>query len=292
MNIINNYIERYLLYLKINKNYSENTIISYQYDIKQFYEIIKIEDINISIKEVEIYMVYLKKYKASTIHRKISALKSFYNFLLKQNEIKINYFKGIQKIKQEEKLPKYLSIKEINNFLNNMIDNKYYLRDKAMFELIYATGIRVSELINLTINDIFLTKGLLKVNGKGKKERIIPINNIALKHLEKYLKNYRNQKNYKNVKYLFFNKNGTKLTRQGFYKILKKYNNTNLEITPHIFRHSIATHMLNQGVDIRIVQEILGHENIKTTEIYTHILSDNIKKNYNRYHILGGDYEI
>ena len=195
---------------------------------------------------------------------------------------------GTHSRKIEKKLPNYLSIEEVNNLLDIKLTKPIDYRNKAMLELMYATGLRVSELVNLTLNDIDLENDIVRTIGKGNKERIIPIGDYAKEALLIYLNNYRNSmlKGYICDK-VFLNNHGRELTRQGFFKILKarlKEVNINKDVSPHTLRHSFATHLLNNGADLRSIQEMLGHYNLSTTQIYTHVAKDKLKKEYDMCH--------
>ena len=293
---MNSLKEEYYQYLIIEKNYSSNTIEAYQRDIDQFDYLIKKEYRDITFEDIKGYILFLRNnYSNNTMLRKNSAVKNYFKYLFIEKEIEKNYFDQIHLSKKIVKLPKYLTISEINLFLNSLeLKNNLDYRNKAMFELIYATGLRISELINLELKNININENLIRVVGKGSVERIVPINDIAIKYLEVYIKNKRIELDNGQSKKLFLNKNGGPLTRQGFYKVLKTKASIVgiIDISPHKFRHSIATHMLNGGANLKVVQEMLGHKNISTTEIYTHVTSEKIVDEYNRYHIFGKDKNV
>ncbi len=292
----NNVIANYYQYLLIEKQYSSNTITAYLRDIYQFQEIIKID--NIKAIDDQIIMNYLQyltnHYENKTIHRKISSINNFFKYLVINNYVVNNPLANINLAKIKQTLPQYLTQEQINYFLNNIaLDTFFGLRNKAMFEILYASGMRVSELINVKITDLNLEEQLIKVYGKGNKQRIIPLNNTSCKYLKLYLNNSYPQINKKQSLYLFLNQRGQPLTRQGFYQVLQKEGQRLglTTITPHVFRHSIATHMLNNGANLKIVQEMLGHKNINTTQIYTHLNNDALNKEYQQYHIYGDNYQ-
>lgn len=283
-------IDEFCEYLLIDRNYSKNTIESYKNDLEKYMMFNKNKNINeISNKDIKEYLKYLKENNLddSTISRNISTLKSFYKFLLREKKINKDPIELISMPKLRKKLPITLSIDEVNRLLDiNLVDN-YSYRNKAMLELMYATGLRVSELVNLTVFDININECIIRVVGKGDKERIVPIGDVALKYLNLYL-NIRDSfiKN-ENNNYLFLNNHGKKMTRQGFFKILKKIakeQGIDKIFSPHTLRHSFATHLLENGADLVIIQELLGHSDITTTEIYTHITNKQLEENFKKYH--------
>lgn len=290
ISLINGFCE----YLLIDKNYSKNTIESYKRDLEKYFNFNKYKTINnISNKDVKEYLKYLKDYKLddSTISRNISTLKSFYKFLLIQNKSNNNPMQIISMPKKRKKLPNTLSIEEVNQLLNIKLIDNYSYRNKAMLELMYATGLRVSELINLTLFDLSINECFIRVIGKGNKERIIPIGDIALKYLNSYLEIRNTFIKKENNNYLFLNNHGKKMTRQGFFKILKKLaleKGIEKNFSPHTLRHSFATHLLANGADLVIIQELLGHSDITTTEVYTHISNKQLEENFKKYHPHGG----
>jgi len=233
-----------------------------------------------------------KSYCESSVSRILSSLRTFYKYLLIGENVKKNPFAEIKNPKRPKNLIEVLDENEVKNFLDRIpYSSDLELRDKAMFELIYSSGMRVSELVNLKLNDIDYEENLIRCIGKGNKERIIPVGQTAINYLKIYLKSSRfelqNKKNSKPSEFMFLNKNGKKISRQGFWKVLKKYEkmlNMGKNIYPHLFRHSYATHMLERGADLRVVQELLGHSSISTTEIYTNINKKFIKDSYFKHH--------
>jgi len=272
----------------------ENSIYAYVNDISLYILFIENklnkQDIKLVDKEdIESYINYLKKnnYSDTSIRRKTVSVRLFHKYLSKKYKI-INPCEKIKTRKITKSLPNVLSIKEVELLLNIPLINAYDYRNKAMLELMYATGLRVSELVELTLHDIDFNEKYLRITGKGNKTRIIPIGEVAFKYLNIYLDEYRNsmKKSYicDNV---FLNNHGKKMTRQGFFKVLKdiaKKQGINKEITPHILRHSFATHLLNNGADLRSIQVMLGHENLSTTQIYTNVTSDVLRENYDLFH--------
>lgn len=292
LNINNNtkdILRNYQSYLLTIKNLSDNSINSYILDIYKYLDYLKIDCLKITKKNIITYLEYLnqKKYSIYSIERKISSIKNFHNFLHHELSI-IDPSQTIERPKFHSKIPNVLSIEEVNKLLEINLITPFDYRNKAMLELMYATGLRVSEIINLEFNNIDKEEKIVRCFGKGNKERIIPIGEIALTYLDIYLTNYRNSLKKKiNCNKIFLNNHGAKLTRQGFLKILKKIaqeKGITKNITPHTLRHSFATHLLNNGADLRSIQIMLGHNNLSTTQIYTTINNETLKENYNLYH--------
>lgn len=283
------YIEEFIDYLRYEKKYSENTIASYQNDLKKAYIFFKKDFKDLSKKDIQNYIQSLsKKESASSVSRTISTLKSFYKFLQINRYTKNNPLGTISNPKTIKKLPKVLSEKEVDKLLDINLKTHFDYRNKAMLELMYSSGLRVSELINLKVNDIDLKNASVRIFGKGSKERIVPLDDYAIEALDNYIKYHRKSlfKHGEN-NYLFLNNHGNKMTRQGFFKILQKIakeKNIKSELSPHTLRHSFATHLLKHGADLRSIQELLGHSDISTTQIYTHITSERLQKNYEEFH--------
>ena len=286
-------IKNFFDFLRFERHLSANTIESYKRDILIFENYIKdknIKDVSgITHEEILLFLEGLfKAYKESSISRMLSSLRTFYRFLLKENIVSKNPFSEISNPKRPQNLIEILDETEVRNFLEKLPHStKLEMRDKAMFELLYSSGLRVSELVGLKLNNIDYEENLIRCIGKGNKERIVPVGDTAIHYLKTYIKTARfymqNIKGSKSTDFCFLNKNGSNLTRQGFWKILKKYEkefNISKRIYPHLFRHSYATHMLERGADLRVVQELLGHSSISTTEIYTNINKKFIKDSY------------
>ena len=276
-------------YLKIDKNYSKNTLESYIRDLRFFLEYTNKEVIDITKRDIDNYILHvLPMYNESSINRIIASIKSFYKYLSLFKGY-VNISEDVESLKRKKTLPKYLSIEEVDKLLDIKIENAFDYRNKTILELLYSTGLRATELINLDIINIDTTNMVVNVYGKGNKERIVPLSKIAVNYLDAYINMYRNMlfvKNQKPTDSLFLNNHGNRMTRQGLYKIIgevARKRGIEKEITPHVLRHSFATHMIECGADIRSVQELLGHENIVTTEIYTHLANNFIKDNYNEY---------
>lgn len=287
-------LSMFIDFLAIERGLAKNTLDAYQRDLTDFLDFLKEKNLQIEdLKKEEMlgYIVNLKQKKRanSTIARHIAAIKTFFKFLQQEGIVAINPVGDLEGPKQQKRLPKVLTIEEIEKLLekpqsNDPLGN----RDKAMLETLYGAGMRVSELLNLDINSINTELGYVRCMGKGSKERIIPLGNKAILSLNAYLKWGRNKllKNPREYA-LFLNQHGRRLTRQGFWKILKKYAllaGIEKEITPHVLRHSFATHLLENGADLRSVQEMLGHVDVTTTQIYTHLNPGNIINIYKKSH--------
>lgn len=290
-------IKSFFDFLRFEKHLSNNTLSSYQRDLLIFKKYLLQKNIinfnGLNHEEILLFLEELfKSYCETSISRLLSSLRTFYRFLIIENEANKNPFAEIKNPKKPKKLIEILDEGEVKSFLDRLPHStKFEMRDKAMFELMYSSGLRVSELVNLKLNDIDYEENLIRCIGKGNKERIVPIGETAIYYLKAYIKaarfNMQSKKGLKSTEFVFLNKNGTKLTRQGFWKVLKKYEkefNLNKNIYPHLFRHSYATHMLERGADLRVVQELLGHSSISTTEIYTNINKKFIKDSYFKHH--------
>lgn len=279
----------YLITVKFLK--VETTINSYILDIYKYLEFLDKDYDKTDNKDIYNYLSELEKEKYSiySVVRKISSIKSFYTFLNIEEIYKLNL--DIERPRFYKKLPHVLTIDEVDKLLDIELKTPFDYRNKAMLELMYATGLRVSELINLTPLNIDLDKQLVRCYGKGNKERIVPMGDIACKYLKIYLDEYRDALVKKNLcDYLFLNNHGKQITRQGFFKNLKiiaDNQGISEDITPHMLRHSFATHLLNNGADLRSIQLMLGHENISTTGIYTNVSTEKIKDNYDLYYPKG-----
>ena len=279
-------------FLIIEKGLSKNTVKAYETDIKGFINWINKNNkqslLNIKESSVNLYISYLfsLKLKSSSVNRKISSLKSFYLFLLKKKLIRYSPFSEVISPKQEKYLPASMSESEVEKLLNSPDASKEIeQRDKAMIEMLYATGMRISELVNLKITDIDMNRSVIKVMGKGSKERLIPFGESASEELFNYLKIRKDSSS----KEVFISNRGRKITRVAFWQRIKVYllrENLKISISPHTLRHAFATHLLNRGADLRSVQLLLGHSDLSTTQIYTHIakqrLGDVLKKHHPR----------
>lgn len=285
----------YLNYLKVERGLTENTLISYRQELKQFnYYLTKHKIINFSQVDRFVIMDYLKSIQQSgksenSIIHSVSTLRKFFLFLKQENIIQNNPMLKIDTPKKAQHLPQVLSIDEVDRLLAVPdIKTDLGIRDRALLETMYATGLRVSELVNLTGDNLHLDMGFIQTLGKGNKERIIPIGDVAIDWLNIYLKQIRNKiVKDSNEKHVFVNAHGRQLTRQGVWKNLKQQVRAagiNKNVTPHTLRHSFATHLLENGADLRIVQELLGHADVSTTQIYTHISKKRLQDIYNKAH--------
>lgn len=286
-------LEKYQIYLLTVKQKEEKTTVSsYIEDIYKYLEYMENNKIktalNIEYQDITKYLKYLdnNNYETSSIIRKIVSIKLFHKYLSLEYKIKDVSSKIINP-RLRRKLPNILTIEEVDNLLDIKLNTPFDYRNKAMLELMYSSGLRVSELVDLKLNNIDLDNGYVRCLGKGKKERIIPIGEIAIEYLKKYINEYRNsmKKGYY-TENVFLNNHGKNITRQGFFLIIKniaKEKNIDKNITPHMLRHSFATHLLNNGANLRTIQEMLGHSSITTTQIYTNVSNDIIKENYELY---------
>lgn len=283
----NELITKYIDYLQYERKLSKNTINSYKNDLNDYNLFFNGNIKNNKYKDIEKYLNSIQNLNTRSIAHRITVINSFYNFLVDDKKINENPCTNITSPKLPKKLPNYLTEEEVNELLDINLLTPYDYRNKAMLELLYGTGLRISELINLKINDIDIHNCFIRVFGKGKKERIVPISDIVIKYLEIYLNEYRNLilKN-KISDYLFISNAGTNISRQGFFKILKqecKKSGIEKNVSPHVLRHSFATHLLKHGADLRVIQELLGHEDISTTQIYAHLVNEKLKDDYKNH---------
>lgn len=283
----------YIIELKtIKQRDKDTTVNSYSEDIYKYLEYMENKNISnaldISYNNLLDYLKYLddNKYEVSSVARKIVSIKAFHKYLSENYKV-IDISTKINTPKFYRKLPNILTIEEVDNLLDIKLDTPFDYRNKAMLELMYSSGLRVSELINLELSDIDLNNNYVRCFGKGSKERIVPVGEYSSKYLSIYINEYRDsmKKGYYTEK-IFLNNHGREMTRQGFFKIIKKIakdKDINKNITPHMLRHSFATHLLNNGADLRTIQEMLGHSSISTTQIYTNVTNDILKENYDLY---------
>lgn len=285
-------LEEFLVYLASVKNYSHNTLLAYQSDLKDFVEFFGSFsfDEEENFEKLRKYLENLKKrYNPFSIARKISSIKSFFKFLELEKGFSTGFLLFLESPKLPFRLPKVLSLDEIEKLLNSPdLNDPLGIRDKAMLEVLYATGLRVSELVSLKLENLNLELGLVRVLGKGSKERLIPMGDYALKFLKIYLESVREKlANEKSKTFVFLGRRGLPLTRQRFWQIIKDYaKKCGLEdkVSPHVIRHSFATHLLQGGADLRALQMMLGHASLSTTQIYTHLDYKKLKEIYEKHH--------
>ena len=272
-------------YLELERNYSNNTSLSYVKDVTLFSNFIKKDLLLVDKKDIEKYIRSLNK-SSKTISHVISSLKSFYNYYMRMGNIKSNPTDEIDRPKIEKKIPEFLTLEEISSLLNFKVNNEFEARNKAILELLYSSGLRISELTSLELSNIDLDECLVRVMGKGSKERIVPLGDYAIEALKEYIYFYRPMLNKNNSSYIFLNNRGGILSRQFIFKVIKEEcikKGIRKNVSPHTLRHTFATHLLKNGADLRIIQELLGHENLSTTQIYTHLTNDKLKHDYEDY---------
>lgn len=289
-------LKDYLFYIRREKGLSENSIKAYQQDLDQYMIFLEkyheIHDVRrIERSHIEAYLKTLKRRQLSskTTSRKLTAIKGFHHFLYLEKETIQNVASDIESPKIEKSLPQVLSINQVIDLLDAVKgDDALSLRNQALLELIYGSGLRVSELLDLKTSDIHLVAGHVRVIGKGNKEREVPLSDMSISRLRVYLTKGRPELTKQTShNYLFVNQTGLRLSRQGFFKVLKKLAikaSIDQDVSPHTLRHSFATHLLEAGVDLRTLQALLGHEDIQTTQIYTHISQKHIRDVYNDTH--------
>ncbi len=277
------HVDKFILFLKFDLRLSDNTVKSYNNDLNKYIEFLsknkKIKSLNsVEYDDVRSYVTFLSKNKQrpSSINRNISSIKKFHLYLLDNEIVSNNPSDLIESQKNRRNFPDTLSVDEINKILDSVEGSSVVnIRDKSILSLLYSSGLRVSELVNLELSNIFLDQDYIKIIGKGKKERLVPIGLKAKKQLIRYIDKSRNNISSSYSKgYVFLSYRSKQLTRMAVFNIIKKYttlSGISKKVSPHTFRHSFATHMLEGGADLRVVQELLGHENINTTEIYTHL---------------------
>jgi integrase/recombinase XerD len=293
------FLQEYLTTLKLERNLSGNTVSSYKNDISSllsFLETLGITDPSqVNKKDLNSFFSSLNKtgLSSNSAARYYSSIKGFFRYLFIQNYIKENPMERVSSPKLKKGLPLVLSVTEVDSVLARPdTSNVPGLRDKALLELLYACGVRVSELLGLKVSDLFFNEEMIRVFGKGSKERLVPVGRSAVKWVKEYLMKSRPmlEKKHKSENFLFLNQRGTKLSRMGIWKIVDKYvkdAGIKKEVHPHTFRHSFATHLLEGGADLRAVQEMLGHADISTTQIYTHIDREYIKQMHKDFHPRG-----
>jgi tyrosine recombinase XerC len=283
------YIEKFMRYLEIEKNYSAHTILNYKLDLEDFKKFAgdtQLEKIDYLTLRKYLAVLKEKHLGTRTVGRRLSALRSFFRFLTRDGYLKANPTLSLSSPKLEKHLPQFLTENEAAKLIESAFAknerDEMGLRDRAILEAFYSTGMRISELVGLDVERVDFISGIVKVMGKGKKERIVPIGDQAISAIRKYL-----EKRKKQTETLFLNKNGKRITTRGVRGIVKKYIRTagiKQGVSPHTLRHSFATHLLNRGADLRTVQELLGHANLSTTQIYTHLTTEKLKSVYDKAH--------
>jgi integrase/recombinase XerD len=289
-------VEEYLDYLEVERGFSHHTLSAYHTDLKLFHGYLKAERTfrrwaDVARDDIVAFVAHLKqrRYASSTVTRRISAIRSFFSYLLREGKIDEDPSEEVELPKVSRRLPRVLSPEEIDELLEQpaRFDTPIALRDRAMLELAYATGLRVSELVGLKLNDLNLATGDVRCIGKGNRERILPLSATAVQALQEYLELGRPRlARTAQEEFLFLNRRGRSITRQGFWLMLRKYSEEIglFDITPHTLRHTFATHALQRKVDLRTVQEMLGHASIATTQIYTHLATGQLHEAYQQAH--------
>lgn len=292
------FLDKFLHYLIVERGLSQNTIDSYGHDLNRFLSYLDgkgVKEISdVGKFEIRAFMMYLKRYGLSvkSVVRNLVAIRTFFRFLVQDGILENNPAEELELPKLDKSLPEILTIKEVESLLNQPdIAKPLGIRDRAMLEMLYATGMRISELTKLSVHQVNIEGGYVVLFGKGSKERIVPLGRESIEWLKKYLSEVRSKFNRKKEsQYLFLSQWGKQMSRQQFWKILKEYGrraDIRKRITPHLLRHSFASHLLERGADLRSVQMMLGHVDISTTQIYTHVTGERLKKVHERYHPRG-----
>ena len=283
---MNRYLEKFISYLEIERNYSRHTVLNYTFDIEEFINFIDqttLEKVDYTLLRRFLAHLRSKQHRPRSMARKISSIRSFFKFLQREKFIKNNPAALLMTPKLDKILPKFLAEEEMVKFIEAPASQEVSgKRDRAILETLYSTGIRVSELVGLNTDHVDLIGNVARVAGKGKKERLVPLGDKAIEAIRDYLTHRGSS-----TTAVFLNKNGTRLTARSICNIVNKYilaTSTHNHISPHVMRHSFATHLLNRGADLRSVQELLGHANLSTTQIYTHVTTDRLKKVYDKSH--------
>ncbi len=286
-------IEDFINYCVFEKGLSDKTKESYQYDLKMYKlfldkkNITNVEDIDTKLIEMFLKERALTNEKTTTIAHNLTVIKNFHQYLYKTKVVKYDVAETISRPKLQKKIPKVISIEEMEQLLDIKLSSAFDYRNKAMLELMYGTGLRISELINLDVHDLDFVNCVIRVTGKGSKERIIPLGEYSIYYLKLYLEIRDSMLKGINCNALFLNNHGKRMTRQGFFKNLKlilRKQGLDENISPHTLRHSFATHLLKRGADLRSIQELLGHSDIATTKIYTHVSDEKVSEDYKKYH--------
>lgn len=283
---MNENLENYRNYLKYERAYSDNTVSAYMNDLNKYEEFLKKDILESDTEDLEKYLKYIKNLESTTVAHKITSIKSYFNYNIKRGIISVNPADKVSRPKLTKHLPEYLTEEEVGKLLDVEVKSPYDYRNKTILELLYSSGIRISELVNIKTPNYDSEECLIRIMGKGSKERIVPLGDYAVNIMNDYMNNYRPLINKKHTDYIFINNRGDKISRQFIFKVIKKEalkKGIKKDISPHTLRHTFATHLLKNGADLRIIQELLGHENISTTQIYTHVTNNKLKSDYETY---------
>lgn len=283
---MNENLENYRNYLKYERAYSDNTVGAYMNDLNKYEEFLKKDILESDTEDLEKYLKYIKNLESTTVAHKITSIKSYFNYNIKRGIVSVNPADKVSRPKLTKHLPEYLTEEEVGKLLDVELKSPYDYRNKTILELLYSSGIRISELVNIKTPNYDSEECLIRIMGKGSKERIVPLGDYAVNIMNDYMNNYRPLINKKHTDYVFVNNRGDKISRQFIFKVIKKEalkKGIKKDISPHTLRHTFATHLLKNGADLRIIQELLGHENISTTQIYTHVTNNKLKSDYETY---------
>ena len=283
---MNENLENYRNYLKYERAYSDNTVGAYMNDLNKYEEFLKKDILEWDTEDLERYLKYIKNLESTTVAHKITSIKSYFNYNIKRGIVSVNPADKVSRPKLTKHLPEYLTEEEVGKLLDVEVKSPYDYRNKTILELLYSSGIRISELVNIKTPTYDSQECLIRIMGKGSKERIVPLGDYAINIMNDYMNNYRPLINKKHTDYVFVNNRGDKISRQFIFKVIKKEalkKGIKKDISPHTLRHTFATHLLKNGADLRIIQELLGHENISTTQIYTHVTNNKLKSDYETY---------
>lgn len=283
---MNENLENYRNYLKYERAYSDNTVGAYMNDLNKYEEFLKKDILESDTEDLEKYLKYIKNLESTTVAHKITSIKSYFNYNIKRGIVSVNPADKVSRPKLTKHLPEYLTEEEVGKLLDVEVKSPYDYRNKTILELLYSSGIRISELVNIKTPNYDSEECLIRIMGKGSKERIVPLGDYAVNIMNDYMNNYRPLINKKHTDYVFINNRGDMISRQFIFKVIKKEalkKGIKKDISPHTLRHTFATHLLKNGADLRIIQELLGHENISTTQIYTHVTNNKLKSDYETY---------
>lgn len=283
---MNENLENYRNYLKYERAYSDNTVGAYMNDLNKYEEFLKKDILESDTEDLEKYLKHIKNFESTTVAHKITSIKSYFNYNIKRGIVSANPADKVSRPKLTKHLPEYLTEEEVGKLLDVEVKSPYDYRNKTILELLYSSGIRISELVNIKTPNYDSEECLIRIMGKGSKERIVPLGDYAVNIMNDYMNNYRPLINKKHTDYVFINNRGDKISRQFIFKVIKKEalkKGIKKDISPHTLRHTFATHLLKNGADLRIIQELLGHENISTTQIYTHVTNNKLKSDYETY---------